>query len=106
MGTITPRKWFKTKLTFEEVIRQEEAMKQKEVVKRANDQWESMWPHKDIEVKEPEYKELKGWTVTETIGLGVANPSTMMMGVDYGYPVPKELTEEEKEIRRIENKGW
>ena len=66
------------------------------------------WLRKDTEVLPAGEEEGKiGWTVTEKIGITVANPRAMTMGVDYGTSIEEEvLTEEEKETRRIENKGW
>lgn len=67
------------------------------------------WLSKDIEVlpdKEDD-KQIE-WTIKEKIGIGIVNPRAMTMGIDYGaeYEKLKEETEEEKETRRIENKGW
>lgn len=70
------------------------------------------WLKRDLEVlpvEEEGKDKLIGWKITETIGMSVINPSAitrMSMGIDPGVPIEEALTEEEKETRRIENKGW
>lgn len=65
------------------------------------------WLEKDIEIPVDEEDRVP-WTIRETVGMGVYNPTavTMTMGIDPGVPIEKALTEEEKETRRIESKGW
>lgn len=65
------------------------------------------WLKKDIEIPVDEEDRVP-WTIREIVGIGVCNPTaaTMTMGIDHGVPIEKVLTEEEKETRRIENKGW
>lgn len=69
------------------------------------------WLRKDIEVLPADEEDDKrvGWTITETVGMAVCNPravTRMSMGIDPGVPIEEALTEEERETRRIENKGW